>query len=121
MLIISRVTSILCSKRCQIVIFWPYCRHDTLQKTVLTGRIDGRGGRGRPRRQWYDIRGWTSKQLYTNIKLAQDRGNPWQVDPRMALISRDDNNHKINNSKCFHFRILVSYKQLKIIYDTRLE
>ena len=49
-------------------------RHDSLQKTVLTGRIDGRRGRGRPRRQWYDdIREWTGKQLHSNIKLAQER------------------------------------------------
>ena len=47
-------------------------RHDSLQKTVLKGRIDGRRGRGRPRRQWYkNIKEWTGNQLYTNIKLAQ--------------------------------------------------
>ena len=33
-------------------------RHDNLQKTVLTGRIDDRTGRGRPRRQQYDIKEW---------------------------------------------------------------
>ena len=48
-------------------------RHDSLQKTVLTGRIDGSRGRGRHRYQWYDgIKEWTGHQLYTNIKLAQD-------------------------------------------------
>ena len=46
----------------------------TMQKIVLTGRTDGRRGRGRPRREWYDdIREWTGNQLYTKIKLAQDR------------------------------------------------
>ena len=41
--------------------------HDSLQKTVLTGKIDGRRGRGRSRRQWYDdIKEWTGNQLYTN-------------------------------------------------------
>ena len=49
-------------------------RLDSPQKTVLTGRIDATRGRGKPRRQWYDdIKEWTGNQLYTNIKLAQDR------------------------------------------------
>ena len=53
--------------------FGHIARHDSLQKTVLTGRIDGRRGRGRPRHQWYDdIKEWTGNQRYTNIKLAQD-------------------------------------------------
>ena len=39
-------------------------RHDDLQKTVLTGKIDGKRGRGRPRRQWYDdMKEWTGKQI----------------------------------------------------------
>ena len=54
--------------------FGHIARHDSLQKTVLTGRIDGRRGRGRPRRQWYDdIKEWTGNELCTNIKLAQGR------------------------------------------------
>ena len=53
--------------------------YDSLQKTVLTGRIDGRRGRGRRRCQWYDdIKKWTGNQLYTNIKLAQDRVT-WRI------------------------------------------
>ena len=51
--------------------FGHIARHDSLQKTVLTGRIDGRRGRGRARCQWHDeIKEWTGNQLYTNIKLA---------------------------------------------------
>ena len=54
--------------------FGHVARHDSLQKTVLTGRMEGRRGRGRPRRQWYDdIKDWTGNHLYTNIKLAQFR------------------------------------------------
>ena len=54
--------------------FGHIARYDNLQKTVLTSRLDGRIGRGRPRRQWYDdIKEWTGNQLYTNIKLALDR------------------------------------------------
>ena len=54
--------------------FGHIARHVSLQKTVLTGRIDGRRGKGRPRRHWNDdINEWTGNQLYTNIKLAQDR------------------------------------------------
>ena len=54
--------------------FGHIARHDSLQKTVLTGRVKGKRGRGRPRRQWYhDIKMWTGNQLYNNIKLAQDR------------------------------------------------
>ena len=53
--------------------FGHIARHGSLQTTVLTGRIDGRRGRGRPRRQRYvDIKEWTGNQLYTSIKLAQD-------------------------------------------------
>ena len=48
-------------------------KYDSLQKTVLRGRTDGRRGRGRPRHQWYDdIKEWSGNQLYTNIKLAQN-------------------------------------------------
>ena len=44
--------------------FGHIARHDSLQKTVLTGRVDGKRGRGRSRRQWYDeIKEWTGKQL----------------------------------------------------------
>ena len=34
--------------------FGHVARHDSLQKTVLTGRIDGRRGRGKPRHQRMD-------------------------------------------------------------------
>ena len=44
-------------------------RHDNLQKSVLTGRINGRRERADPD----GIKEWTGNQLYTNIKLAQDR------------------------------------------------
>ena len=58
----------------KLLYFGHIARHDSLQKTVLTARIDGRRGRGRSRRQWYDdIKERTGNQLYTNIKLAQDR------------------------------------------------
>ena len=54
--------------------FGHIARHNSLQKTVLTGRIYSRRGRGIPRCQWHDnIKEWTDNQLYTNIKLAQDR------------------------------------------------
>ena len=67
--------------------FGHIARHYSLQKTVLTGRIDGRRGRGRPRRQWYDIKEWPGNQ-----PLHDHQASPgsWQVDPRMALNSRDD-------------------------------
>ena len=39
------------NEKTQVVIFWPIAKHDSLQKTVLTGKIDGRRGRARPRHQ----------------------------------------------------------------------
>ena len=51
--------------------FGHIARHDSLQKTVLTDRIDGRR-RGRPRCELHDdVKEWTGNQLY--IKLVQDR------------------------------------------------
>ncbi|KAG1701719.1 putative uncharacterized transposon-derived protein F52C9.6 [Nymphon striatum] len=45
-----------------------YCghvlRHDTLQKELLEGRVEGRRNRGRPRKRWFDnIREWTGKSF----------------------------------------------------------
>ena len=54
--------------------FGHIARNDSLQKTVLTGRVKGKRGRGRPRRQWDDdVKMWTDNQLYNNIMLTQDR------------------------------------------------
>ena len=36
-------------------------RHDSIQKTLLEGKINGKPGRGRPRHTWFNnIKEWTS-------------------------------------------------------------
>ena len=84
--------------------FGHIARHDSLQKTVLIDRIDGRRGRGRPRRQWYDdITEWIGNQLYTNIMLAQDRVT-WKSlasrplnGPQQTEKGKNNNNNKRNS------------------------
>ena len=57
-------------------------RHENIQKTILTGRIEGKRGRGRPRRQWGDdVKEWTGMQLSECMSLAKDR-EAWRVMAR---------------------------------------
>ena len=55
-----------------------YCghllRHDSLQKELLEGKVEGKRGRGRPRKRWFDnIREWTGKSFVECKRLAQKR------------------------------------------------
>ena len=62
------------SKSHKLSYFGHIVRHESIQKTVLEGRMEGRRGRGRPRRQWVDdIKDWSGKQLRECTRLAQDR------------------------------------------------
>ena len=50
-------------------------RHDSLQKTVRTGRICGRRGRGKPTRQWYDF-----KKMDRQPVLHEHQASPGSCD-----------------------------------------
>lgn len=57
-----------------------YCghilRHDSLQKELLEGKVNGKRGRGRPRKRWFDnIKEWTGKSFVECKRLAQKRGD----------------------------------------------
>ena len=49
-------------------------RHQSSQKIFLEGRIEGRKGRGRPRKTWYkNIEDWTSMKFQDGSTIAQNR------------------------------------------------
>lgn len=49
--------------------------NENLEKAILTGKIQGRRGRGRPRRTWIDgIKDFTNKNLNEIKEMCQDRG-----------------------------------------------
>ena len=49
-------------------------RHESLEKLVMEGKIDGKRGRGRPRRSWDDdIKEWTGRNVVCAGRLAMDR------------------------------------------------
>ena len=58
----------------KLTYFGHITRHESLQKTILTWKVEGGRGKGRPRRQWYDdVKEWTGNKLSANIRLAEDR------------------------------------------------
>ena len=50
-------------------------RHDdTLQRTVLDGRVNGKRGRGRPRTKWTtNIEKWTGMGYHQAVRRTHDR------------------------------------------------
>ena len=75
------------SKSHKLSYFGHIVRHESIQKTVLEGRMEGSRGRGRPRRQWVDdIKDWSGKQPRECTRLAQDR-KAWR---RMARLPREN-------------------------------
>ena len=49
-------------------------RHDSLEKLVLEGMVEGKRGRGRPRRKWGDdIEEWLGVSVAASGRLAQNR------------------------------------------------
>jgi len=62
--------------RRKLSLFGHICRMENTRKikTVMMGRMNGSGRRGRPNREWLDdIRDWCQKDVYTLNILAQDR------------------------------------------------
>ena len=52
--------------------------------TTIEGRLEGKRGRGRPRRTWVDdLRGWTGSKRYGQIKKAAEKRATykWHLQP----------------------------------------
>ena len=61
-------------KKRKLKFFGHMARHNSLQKTVMAGRVSGRRGRGRPRRRWEDdVKGMLDSSMQGAGTLAQDR------------------------------------------------
>ena len=49
-------------------------RHNTLERTILEGKVEGKRSRGKPRRRWQDdIQEWMQMSVTKAGRLAQDR------------------------------------------------
>ena len=50
-------------------------RHQCLEKLILEGKVNGRRGRGRPRRSWDDdVAEWLKMDIAEAGRVAMDRG-----------------------------------------------
>ena len=64
-------------------------RHDTLEKTILEGKLEGRRGRGRPRRSWdKNVEEWLGESVADAGRLAQNR-HKYRKCTRAATSSVD--------------------------------
>ena len=49
-------------------------QEDTLQRTVLDGKVNGKRGRGRPRTKWTtNIEKWTGLRYHQAVRQSHDR------------------------------------------------
>ena len=49
-------------------------RHDSLQRDLLEGMVEGKKGRGRPRAQWtQNIQGWLEMKFVEGKQKARNR------------------------------------------------
>ena len=56
------------------VYFGHVVKHQSSQKIFLEGKIEGRKGRGRPRKTWYkNIEDWTGMKFQDGSRIAQNR------------------------------------------------
>ena len=61
-------------KKRKLFFFGHVMRHDSLQRVLLEGMVEGKRGRGRPRLQWSDnITQWTGLTCEKAKRTAQDR------------------------------------------------
>ncbi|XP_023241473.1 uncharacterized protein LOC111639767 [Centruroides sculpturatus] len=64
-------------------------RHNSLQKLLLEGMIEGQRGRGRPRKNWFsNIRNWTYLTYEECSREAQDRS--WWHEMVVNLLTGED-------------------------------
>ena len=72
----------------KLIYFGHIVRHRNIQHEILTGRIEGSRGRGRPRRTWNDnIKEWTGRPWNECYRKAQDR-KLWRAMARRPLEQR---------------------------------
>ena len=68
----DRLTSTIQKKKTQY--FGHIMRHDTLQRVLLDGKVEGKRGRGRPRASWsMNITEWTGLTYITASRTALER------------------------------------------------
>ena len=61
-------------KKQKLKYFGHVSRHDSLEKLILQGRVEGSRSRGRPRRKWTDdIQDWLSEDIGDVARMAEDR------------------------------------------------
>ena len=61
-------------KKLKLNYFGHLKRHDTLERDVLEGMVEGKRGRGRPQRRWQqDIQEWLNNGVTECGRWAQDR------------------------------------------------
>ena len=61
-------------KRQKLKYFGHTLRHDSLEKLIMQGRVEGSRRRGRPRRRWMDdVVEWLEMGAEEAVRLAADR------------------------------------------------
>ena len=66
-------------KRKKLSYYGHLCRHDSLSKTVMQGRVEGTRVRGRPKKDWMaNIIQWTDKTVGELLEKVKDR-NGWRI------------------------------------------
>ena len=66
-------------KRRKLAWFGHVCRHDSLSKTILQGKVEGGRSRGGQIKAWTDnIKEWTGQDFSSLIRIAEDR-NHWRT------------------------------------------
>ena len=72
-------------KTTKLAYFGHTMRHESLQNTILVGRIEGKRARGRQRKLWTDdIKSWTGNSLTECMRTTQDRA-AWRIMARRPL------------------------------------
>ena len=72
----AKITNIIKTRKLKY--FGHLQRHDTLQRRLMEGRVDGKRLRGRPRQMWVDnITHWTGRPM-TNIRGAAADRKYWR-------------------------------------------
>ena len=68
------------AKRRKLSWFGHVCRHDTLPKIIIRGKVDGYGCRtGRPRKSWNDNnKEWTGQSMSSLLRIGDDK-SCWAV------------------------------------------
>ena len=65
-------------KRRKLSYYGHLCRHDSLSKTIMQGRVEGTRVRGRPKKDWMaNIIQWTDKTVGELLEKVKDR-NYWR-------------------------------------------